>query len=48
MGIDKILYIKVEVNNDRKKLTVYNLSIGLNYSLDENLVPEQLFDNLET
>lgn len=48
MDIDKILHTKVEVNNDREKLTAYNLSRGPSYSLNENLVPEQLFDNPET
>ena len=48
MDIDKILHTKVEVNNDREKLTAYNLSRGPSYSLNENLVPEQLFDNPDT
>lgn len=48
MDIDKILHTKVEVNNDREKLTAYNLSRGPSYSLNENLVPEQLFNNPDT
>jgi hypothetical protein len=48
MDIDKILHTKVEINNDREKLTAYNLSRGPSYSLNENLVPEQLFDNPDT
>ncbi|WP_201634574.1 hypothetical protein [Psychrobacter immobilis] len=48
MDIDKILHTKVEVNNDREKLTAYNFSRGPSYSLNENLVPEQLFDNPDT
>ncbi|WP_227430324.1 hypothetical protein [Psychrobacter sp. I-STPA6b] len=48
MDIDKILHTKVEVNNDREKLTAYNLARGPSYSLNENLVPEQLFDNPDT
>ena len=48
MDIDKILHTKVEINNDREKLTAYNFSRGPSYSLNENLVPEQLFDNPDT
>ncbi len=48
MDIDKILHTKVEINNDREKLTAYNFSRGPTYSLNENLVPEQLFDNPNT
>lgn len=48
MDIDKILHTKVEVNNDREKLTAYNLSRGPSYSLNENRIPEQLFDNPDT
>ncbi|WP_201599169.1 hypothetical protein [Psychrobacter vallis] len=48
MDIDRILHTKVEVNNDREKLTAYNLSRGPSYSLNENLVPEQLFDDPKT
>lgn len=48
MDIDKILHTKIKVNNDREKLTAYNLSRGPSYSLNENLVPEQLFDNPDT
>ncbi|WP_298974260.1 hypothetical protein [uncultured Psychrobacter sp.] len=35
MDIDKILHTKVEVNNDREKLTAYNLSRGPSYSLND-------------
>ena len=48
MDIDRILHTKVEVNNDREKLTAYNLARGPSYSLNENLVPEQLFDDPKT
>ena len=48
MDIDNILHIKVEVSNDREKLTAYNLSRGPSYTLNENLVPKQLFDNPNT
>ena len=48
MDIDQILHTKVEVNNDRDKLTAYNVSREPSYSLNENLVPEQLFDNPNT
>lgn len=45
MDIDRILHTKVKVNNDREKLTAYNLARGPSYSLNENLVLEQLFDD---
>ena len=48
MDINRILHTKVEVNNDRENLTAYNLSRGPSYSLNENLVPEQLFDDPNT
>ena len=48
MDIDRILHTKVEVNNDREKLTAYNLARGPSYSLNENLVLEQLFDDPKT
>ena len=35
MDIDKILHTKVEVNNDREKLTAYNLSRGPSCSLND-------------
>lgn len=35
MDIDKILHTKVEVNNDREKLTAYNLSRGPSYSFND-------------
>ena len=35
MDIDRILHTKVEVNNDREKLTAYNLSRGPSYSLND-------------
>ena len=40
----------IEANDDREKLTAYkyNLARGPSYSLNENLVPEQLFDNPNT
>lgn len=48
MDIDKIAHTTVERNNDKDKLSAYNLSRGPSYSLNENLVPEQLFDDPDT
>lgn len=48
MDIDRILKQTVDKDNVRAKVTAYNRATGPSMSLNENLVPEQLFDDPKT
>ena len=48
MDIDRILKQTVDKDNVRAKVTAYNLATGPSMSLNENLIPEQLFDDPKT
>ena len=48
MDIDRILKQTVDKDNVRAKVTAYNRATGPSMSLNENLIPEQLFDDPKT
>ena len=48
MDIDRILKQTVDKDNKAEKVTAYNRATGPSMSLNENLVPEQLFDDPKT
>lgn len=48
MDIDRILKQTVDKDNVRAKVTAYNRATGPSMSLNENLIPEQLFDDPNT
>ena len=48
MDIDRILKQTVDKDNIRAKVTAYNRATGPSMSLNENLIPEQLFDDPNT
>ena len=48
MDIDRILKQTVDKDNKAEKVTAYNRATGPSMSLNENLIPEQLFDDPKT
>ena len=48
MDIDRILKQTVDKDNVRANVTAYNRATGPSMSLNENLIPEQLFDDPKT
>ena len=48
MDIDRILKQTVDKDNIRANVTAYNRATGPSMSLNENLIPEQLFDDPKT
>lgn len=48
MDIDRILKQTVDKDNIRANVTAYNRATGPSMSLNENLIPEQLFDDPNT
>ena len=48
MDIDRILKQVVDKDNKQENLATFNRSVGVRESLNENLIPEQLFDDPNT